>query len=262
MKIQPVLSCILALALLGACKSSTTVVQNDVGIIQGKVAISVNCNALSNDSGATVQIEGTGFSTTTNSLGDWTMNNVPAGIYNIIITKPGFDTDLIAQDQFSGAGTQFLENGAISATSPLPDSVLISSIQITKNDSIIITKDSAGNNVYDTIGYEYSLNITFIMNGPDSAIAFAPALIDTTPDSSSLNDGFMNFPQGVTSISRNQSIVRTGTIYSRLWEYPKGVYQPGSPRPGDTIVVTTTPSPSITCEGRKVINVSKSFVLP
>src|ERR1017187_162139 len=113
MKIQASIFIIFAIAIIGGCKSSTTVVETNVGIIQGKVALSVNCNAVSNASGATVHIEGTGFSATTDSLGDWTIKNVPAGIYNILITKPTFDTYLVPQYQFGGAGTQFLENGAI-----------------------------------------------------------------------------------------------------------------------------------------------------
>ena len=275
MKIKLILSSILALTLLGACKSPTTiVVNNDVGTIQGKVVVNVNCSPLSNASGTTVHIEGTAFSATTDSLGDWTLNNVPAGIYNIMITKPGFDTDLITQDQFSGAGTQFFENGSISSALPLLDSVLITSIQITKKDSVeyrdsvVNLKDSLGHwtgdstiyYIYDTVGYEYSLSITFTMNGPDSAISFVPTLKDVTPDSSNLNQDYMNFSQAATTILRNQNLVRSGIIYSWLWAYPQGVYQPGSPRPGDNIVVTTTPSS--TCSGRHVTTVSKGFVLP
>ncbi len=251
MKIKPILFSLLPLALLGACKSSTTVVQNDVGIIQGKVALSVNCNALSNDSGATVQIEETGFSATTNSLGDWTMNNVPAGIYNIIITKPGFDTDLIAQDEFSGAGTQFLENGSISSTSPLPDSVSILSILVTKRDSTTLVNDST----IDTIVYIYSVSMTFTMNGPDSAISFMQTLTD-------ISRSGVDSLRTQLQISRNEDLVHNDTLYGFLWEYPPGGYQPGSIEAGDTIVVTTTPSISTTCYGRQVTTLSKRFVLP
>jgi len=264
MKIQITLSILLAAALLGGCKNSTVVQSSDdLGTLRGKVAVFVNCDALSNASGATVHIEGTGFSATTDSLGEWTMNNVPAGIYNILITKPGFDTDLIAQDQFSGAGTQFLENGMISSTSPLLDSVRISSVQITKSDSIQSYRmdsvrqnpyDTIWWNVYDTVGYEYSLNITFTMNGPDSAISFEAKLTDVTrPGAIEFggNDGFIQ----TQPISRNGSFV--GNV---VWISPTGIDGQRYPQPGDSIVVKTIPLSS--CEGRSADTLSKAFVLP
>ena len=257
MKNIAILSSILALALLGACKSATTIVENDVGIIQGKVALSVNCNAFSNDSGATVQIEGTVFSATTNSLGDWTINNVPAGIYNILITKPAFDTDLIPEDQFSGAGTQFNENGSISSFSPLLDSVLITSIQITKSDSIryrdsVVNKDSVGV-IYDTISPEYFLTTSFTMQGADSAIFFYGTLTDVTRPTS-----YFQTPDNeivTTTISRNGAIV--GKVH---WFTALGVNNISpAPQPGDSIVVTTMPYSS--CRG-PAPTLSKGFVLP
>ncbi len=262
MKIQPILSSILALTLLGACKSPTTIVENDIGIMQGKVALFANCNSVSDASGVTVSIEGTAFSATTNTQGDWTINNVPAGIYNILITKPGFDTDLIAQDQFSGAGTQFLENGGIRSESPLLDSVLISSIQITKKDSIQHWDSviSLGNGTYDTIpyhfdtvGYEYFLNITFTMQGPDSSISFEARLTDVTHTTYEYvtNEGYL----------QTQPISRSGSFVSHAgWITATGSNGQGYPQPGDSMVVKTIPLSS--CEGRKVDTLSKGFVLP
>jgi hypothetical protein len=250
MKIQASIFIVFAIAIIGGCKSSTTVVDVNTGTLQGKVALSVDCNLLPNASGATVHIEGTGFSETTDSLGDWTMNNVPAGIYNILITKPGFDTDLISQDQFSGAGTQFLENGAISSFSPLLDSVLITSIQITKKDSILWNDTTK---MFDTVSYEYFLTASFTMQGPDSAIFFYGTLTDVTHPTS-----YFQTPDNeivTPTLSRNASIVGEVHWFTALGL--NSIYP--APQPGDSIGVTTMPYSS--CRG-PAPQLSKGLVLP
>ncbi|HEY3875471.1 MAG TPA: hypothetical protein VGM92_08330 [Candidatus Kapabacteria bacterium] len=261
-----------ALALFAACKSSTQIIENEVGIIRGSVQPYENCQPLPNRSGATVSIQGTSLSTTSDTVGNWMISNVPAGIYNILITKPGFDTDLITQDQFSGAGTQFQEGQQIHLETLLPDSVLITSIQVTKMDSIRyrgdsvvnirdslgrLTGDSINYYLYDTIGYEYPLTVTFTMQGPDSAIYFTRTLADMTHDTT-LSLYYYNpyFYNGAT-IARNNSITLSTTMFTLLDD--KGGFE-GYPHPGDTIVISTIPTPS--CQGRKVIVLSKSFVLP
>jgi hypothetical protein len=245
MKIKRMLPVFLALALLGACKSSTTVVENDVGIIQGKVALSdVLCNPIANASGATVQIQGTGFSATTASNGQWQINDVPAGIYNIIITKPGFDTDLIPEYQFSGAGTQFLEYGAI-ADVTVKDSVPILSILVAPQDSIYKWLDSTVE-MYDTSGVGYGLKVLYTMYGQDSAISFGTSIADITHPSFSPGNVYS------TTIARNQTLSLGDTIMYPYWQH-------NYPPPGDSMVITTTPS---SCEGSHGIAVSRGFVLP
>jgi hypothetical protein len=162
MKIQPVLSCILALALFGACKSSTTVVDDDTGTFRGNVAlIDANGDTLPNYSGASVRIQGTTFQATSSVNGDWQINNVPAGIYNILLTKPGFDTLVISQYQFSGAGTSFIMSTAIQA---LPMDSLVFSI----SDSIGY-RFSPDSNSTDS-GYLGILTLTGKLAGPDSLL--------------------------------------------------------------------------------------------
>ncbi len=102
------------IALFNGCKS-TTIVDN-LGTFRGTVAlISPTGDTLQNYAGATVQIQGTSFQATSNAAGDWQIDNVPAGIYNLVMTKPGFDTLILPQYQFSGAGTAFLFSNAIQA---------------------------------------------------------------------------------------------------------------------------------------------------
>jgi hypothetical protein len=115
MKIQASIFILFAIAIIGGCKSSTTVVDN-TGSLRGNVAlVNASGDTLSNYAGATVQIQGTSFQGTSNATGDWEIDNVPAGIYNVSMTKTGFDTLIIPQYQFSGAGTSFLLSNAIQA---------------------------------------------------------------------------------------------------------------------------------------------------
>jgi hypothetical protein len=193
------------------------------------------------------------------------MNDVPAGIYNIIITKPGFDTDLIAQYQFSGAGTHFIENQEIGMATPLLDSVLISSIQVTKKDSIDIISTTmygdTGHLYYDTVAHIYSVSITYRMSGPDSTVNFRSNItgITSLPDSSGsyLWNELSSFSVISPTILQNQNITQTGTINGII---PYQSYWDGSPKPGDTIVVKTITY--TTCSGRNADTLSKSFVLP
>lgn len=53
-------------------------------------------------------LKGTNFGTTTDSNGMWTLKDVPAGIYSVLATKPGFDTSGYDDQRFSGAGIDFI----------------------------------------------------------------------------------------------------------------------------------------------------------
>ncbi len=227
MKNKPILFSILALAMLGSCKSATTIVENDVGIIQGNVHLyNIEGDSIPSN-GATISIEGTSFQSTSNTNGIWQLNNIPAGIYNIIITKPGFDTSLTTQYQFSGAGTQFLEGEVIQAV-PF-DSVTILSVTAIKNDSI---------NGRDT-NITYSLTLEFNVSGPDSLTLqnFFWVAADTRVDSNlqEIENGHLtyyvdDFASTIPS-SRPFTISKTGSypysLDSYLW------------KPGDTLYVET-----------------------
>jgi hypothetical protein len=116
MKIQASILIIFAIAIIGGCKSSTTAVDSNTGTLRGNVALfNASGDTLSNYAGATVQIQGTSFNGTSNAAGDWEIDNVPAGVYNVSMTKTGFDTLIISQYQFSGAGTSFMLSNAIQA---------------------------------------------------------------------------------------------------------------------------------------------------
>jgi hypothetical protein len=164
MKIQPILSSLLVLALFGACRTTTTDVVNDLGSFRGNVAlISASGDTLSSYAGATVQIQGTQYQATSSANGDWEIDNVPAGIYNILFTKPGFDTLILPQFQFSGAGTTFLMSNAIQK---IPMDSLVFTLNNT-GTQVITGYDNKGNPIYE---YEGSLAVQGHTSGPDTGI--------------------------------------------------------------------------------------------
>jgi len=60
------------------------------------------------NSGAFVSLKGTNISTKTDYYGKWTLTNVEPGVYDIILSKPGYDTTEIYGYQFAGNGTSYL----------------------------------------------------------------------------------------------------------------------------------------------------------
>ncbi len=218
MKIQRILPVFLVLALFSACKDSTTIVENEVGILRGSVIIyDVNGDSVSDRSGATISLQGTGFQATSQTNGDFQLNNVPAGIYNVIVTKPGYDTALTANYQFSGAGTQFLQSNIIQAIPS--DSIPIVSVNISVKDSV---------QGQDTVGYEYSINFSLDISGPDSNVMKWYEW-DVARDSGT-NAGLIN--------GAKFDSINTKPISISINSYTFG-YDSYSWKPGDTLYIET-----------------------
>jgi hypothetical protein len=162
MKIDRICPLLLALILLGACKNTTTVVESETGTLQGNVAlVTALGDTLPNYAGVTIKIQGTSFEATSNATGGWEMDNVPAGIYNVLLSKPGFDTLTIPQYEFSGAGTSYLVNTGIQA---LPMDSLVFTVTNT-------TEDSTASN------YLGLLSMSGYVSGPDSAVLVQGAIV-------------------------------------------------------------------------------------
>ncbi len=249
MKIKPFLSGILALVLLGACKSSTTVVENDLGTFHGNVAlVNASGDTLTNYSGATIQIQGTQFQATSAANGDWQIDNVPAGIYNILLTKPGFDTLVIPQYQFSGAGTSFFESTAIQAI-PM-DSLAFT---ITNTGSKFSNGfDSHGDSIY---GYAGTLTMSGRVFGSDSLeeahmdVTFgsvANPIMTQSPTCYIVND---SLPSNGMIINYQEPPVPSGTVVtvrSYLYAMPSKVafkkfQQATTPYPYNVVRTITLP---------------------
>ncbi len=194
MRNQTTLFILLALALVSGCKNPTVVANGDLGSFRGKVteygtdAVNgVDALPLPQQGGVTITIEGTPFTTTSNASSEWGIDNVPAGIYNLIFSKPGFDTSIHAQYQFSGAGTSFLENERINQTRPaLLDSIPFTAV-VTENDSVI----------FDTTRFFFALSLICNIAGPDSITIkhFLVTSFDSTAKDS-LYEAIVTVPSG------------------------------------------------------------------
>jgi len=76
------------------------------GSLSGYVyLVDQNDNLLTNRSGVTVSIGGTNLSTTSDSTGKWTLNNVSTGVYQITFSKSGYDSFILPTNQFVGGGS-------------------------------------------------------------------------------------------------------------------------------------------------------------
>ena len=87
-----------------SCKKEI-VYQWPSGNISGSVALS---SASSDNSGVLVTIEGASLKTVTNANGEFSFENVPTGIYDIVFTKDGFGTNKLVSLQFIGGSEPLL----------------------------------------------------------------------------------------------------------------------------------------------------------
>jgi hypothetical protein len=107
-KIFPLL---LLIAMFGSsCDDNPSSGSNGVpNTITGKVRL-INADTempLDDNGGVQITIKGTAFSTTTNSLGEYTFNAIPPGVYVLIYSKTGYDSALTAVN-YSGVGVEFV----------------------------------------------------------------------------------------------------------------------------------------------------------
>jgi hypothetical protein len=114
MKHIPVLL-LFALALLAGiifsgCKEVTS--SGIPGDIAGTLQVLDTNNAfLKDNSGVRVSLEGTSYSTISNSDGKWSLTNIPAGTYTIVFSKENYATQKEQNFSFSGNGTYYYSLG-------------------------------------------------------------------------------------------------------------------------------------------------------
>ncbi len=127
------------------------------------------------DSGMTVNLEGTGFSATTDNQGDFTLSDVPFGSYTIVYEKSGFGTFKKLQLEHNNTGSPTV----ITITPSLGQN---SSTQITDltaslngNDVVVsVTTNPAGNSG-DTRYVRYFLSTSTNVSAEDY-IYYSPVL--------------------------------------------------------------------------------------
>ncbi len=262
-------STVLLIAVVFGCKSTSLVEDNDLGSLRGTINLygGTNCALLSDRSGVKIQIEGTMFSAMTDSTGHWSMSDVPAGSYDILMVTPTHDTTIILEYQFSGAGTQFLQG------QPLYEVKLrgLDSIAIV---SVVVTRDSTNS----PSGYwNYIITSTLTLFGPDTGLSSVLGLTDLTrgnymqPTSrnfqiskSTLNitETFIHLPLVLHNVGDTiRSYTGGDSIITRI---DTSFHSLTTPQPGDTVqLVTIADTPPNACGfggGRYMCN--RKFILP
>ncbi|MDP4200049.1 MAG: hypothetical protein Q8922_06470 [Bacteroidota bacterium] len=88
MKTDSIVSLIIVVSILGGCHSVTA---PQSGIVAGHVRLFDNNRSLASDlSGVSVSVEGTALTATTNALGEWRIDSIPAGNKVIDYVKAGY----------------------------------------------------------------------------------------------------------------------------------------------------------------------------
>jgi len=140
-------------------------------------------------SGVSVTLEGTSFATTTDHTGSFTIDGIPAGVYNIIFTKSGFDSTIYPGHHLLGEGTDVFNDPIIFQNSS--DSIIFDQVTVTLNDSVggsrdsgIINRDSEQLATFDVHAH---------VTGPDSVFQ-SQIVIQINADTDFVQLASQNFP--------------------------------------------------------------------
>ena len=174
--------------------------ENSAGVVRGNVAlVSATGDTLSSYAGASVVLQGAGLHTTSSATGDWEIDNVPAGIYTILLTKPGFDSLVLPKFEFRGVGTSYFLSNGIQA---YPMDSLVFSVTNTTEDS-------------SSTGYLGLIGFTGGVSGPDSValthgVIAASGGISQSPGLTIANGIITNGSRGL--IGYNEPPVQSGAV--------------------------------------------------
>ncbi|WP_282037812.1 carboxypeptidase regulatory-like domain-containing protein [Saccharicrinis aurantiacus] len=99
------------------------------------------------NSGMTIQVEGTEISATTDADGDFTLSDVPFGTYSLIYEKSGYGTykKFGIEHKDTGSSTKIIQNPSLGETSTTQVTLLSTSV-IGNDIQVSITTDPPGNN--------------------------------------------------------------------------------------------------------------------
>ena len=94
------------------CKNSVEPIANSGGgSLAGTVkAFGITSAQEDNPSGIQVELQATVYKTIADSLGNFRIDNIPAGVYNIIFSKPGFNSMVYPVHHLIGAGTDIIND--------------------------------------------------------------------------------------------------------------------------------------------------------
>lgn len=159
--------------LLMSCskKNTTEVLPTPTGSLTGRVVLNNSQGAVvENAAGVTVSLDSTSYNTTTDSLGNYTLKNIPQGIYTITYNKSGYSIHKMI-DVTIDAGNAPIVASYVNLYEP-------SSVQIT---SFSAKLDSPNVNVSVTINPPSS-NSSFAYYAPTVLV-----FMSTSPSVSSVN---------------------------------------------------------------------------
>jgi hypothetical protein len=95
---------IVSLISVGCSEDPMSLNSLPVGTIQGAVFLAGPDTAYAERSSVRVQLVGTNFSTTTDALGRWSIDNVPTRTYDIKFSREGFEELTLIGQMFVGGG--------------------------------------------------------------------------------------------------------------------------------------------------------------
>lgn len=139
------------LAVVAGCSSSNMPVVLPTGAFAGHISVLDSNGYPLPNSGTTVSIPTIGVTTSTDSLGMWTLSNLPIGTYTITATRPGYGTMKWIGQHVTGSGIYYEQASVL--LWPLPRGIVtLDSFAVNKsaNTSIQLTGTVANSrsNVY------------------------------------------------------------------------------------------------------------------
>ncbi|MDP4219815.1 MAG: carboxypeptidase-like regulatory domain-containing protein [Bacteroidota bacterium] len=127
-RIHPSLLLLWIFTLFFGCKAATDPATNaGTGSLTGTVrAFAFAAPQPVSPRGIHVELQATNFTATSDSLGNFRIDNIPAGVYNIIFWRPGFDSMIYPVHHLLGAGTDIINDAYLIQEST--DSVIFKSV--------------------------------------------------------------------------------------------------------------------------------------
>jgi hypothetical protein len=153
------LSLIIFILSISNCKKTVIEQINLTGTITGKVYyIDENEYHYYSKSGIKIEIENTSFSTYSDNNGEYTIENIPTGTYNIIYSKEGCSTHKITGFQIIGGGDYpvKMENILIRKKS----STISSNLSVEYNEDLITFSATISPEAIDTVQRGFLLLIS------------------------------------------------------------------------------------------------------
>ncbi|HEY3876029.1 MAG TPA: carboxypeptidase-like regulatory domain-containing protein [Candidatus Kapabacteria bacterium] len=113
--------------------------------------------------GTVISIQGTAFQAIADTGGHFEIDNVPAGVYNIIFSKPGFDSMVYPVHHILGAGTDIIEDAYLVQESndsvAIVGSSAVFTVSVTKHVLVYDTTITDNNGIFDTTWFAHDSTV-------------------------------------------------------------------------------------------------------